>query len=334
MAINILVTMASGPIRDGFFPEEVVRKLDSLGVVRWNSNNEAMTAAELIQQIPDTDICMTGWGTVRYDQEIVQQARRLKVIAHTGGSVAALVSDAVYDRGIHVISGNQLYAESVAEGVIAYMQSSLRNIPYFHHELQQGHWFGPGHYYNEGLLEQKIGLVGFGAVARFLVKMLAPFRTTIKAYDPYVSDAVLQEYGVMRASLDDIFSQSKIISLHAAKTPATDRMIGQALLAKIQDGALLINTARASIIDTEALVAELRKNRFKAVLDVYDVEPLPPDSPLIGLPNTILLPHMGGPTIDRWKTVTLALIDDIQLILEGRQPRLAIDQSYAMAMTR
>jgi phosphoglycerate dehydrogenase-like enzyme len=334
MANRILVTTAVGPIRDGFFPKDVIDRLESLGDVQWNERNEVMTADELRQRIVDIDVCMTGWGTVRYDRNIIDAARRLRVIAHTGGTVAGLVSDTLYDRDIHVISGNQLYAESVAEGVIAYMQSALRKIPFFHQELQQGRWYGPGQYFNEGLLGQRIGLVGFGAVARYLVKMLVPFHTSIMACDPFVADDTFREYGVTRASMDEIFTQSKIISLHAAKTPSTDHLVGASLLAKIQDDALLINTARASIIDTDALVAELRKNRFKAVLDVYDVEPLPADSPLIGLPNVMLLPHMGGPTIDRWKIVTHALIDDIQTILEGGSPRLGINRAYAMAMTR
>lgn len=334
MSVKIMVTMSVGAIRDYFFPSDVVKKLESIGKVEWNESEGPTSIDEIRKRICDIDVCITGWGTVRYDRDILENAEKLKVIAHTGGSVAGLVSDFLYEKGIHVISGNVLYAESVAEGVIAYIQSSLRKIPYFQNELQNGHWIDPGDYYNEGLLDQNIGLVGFGAVARFLVKMLLPFHVKIKAYDPFVRDEAFNEYGVERASLEEIFSKSKIISLHVAQTPDTYHLIGKELLQMIPDDGLLVNTARSSIINTDDLIAELQKNRFKAVLDVFDVEPLPADSKLLGMPNAILMPHMGGPTIDRWKRVSFALIDDIQRILEGNRPVLAIDKKYAMAMTR
>ena len=334
MNLKILVTMSTGVIRDSFFPPEVVKKLESIGNVEWNESADPMPAEEIKKRIRDVDVCMTGWGSVQYDRDILEKAEKLRVIAHTGGSVAGLVSEFLYERGIWVVSGNNLYAESVAEGTIAYILSALRKIPYFYNELQKGHWIWAGDYYNEGLLDQNIGLVGFGAISKHLVKMLSPFRVKIKAYDPYVSDEVFKEYGVERASLEDIFSTSKIISLHVARTPATYHLIGKELLRLIPDDALLVNTARASIVDTEALIEELQKNRFKAFLDVYDVEPLPADSKLLGLPNALLIPHMGGPTIDRRKLVTSSLIDDIKRIYEGTQPVLAIEKKYALAMTR
>jgi phosphoglycerate dehydrogenase-like enzyme len=334
MKLKILVTMPKGHVRDSFFPDIVVKELESIAYVEWNDTDTQLRGEELKRRITDVDVCMTGWGSSRYDKDLLETAERLRVVAHTGGSVAGIVSDYLYDRGITVVSGNQLYAESVAEGTIAYILTALRMIPYYSGEMQKGIWAKTGVYYNEGLLDQKIGLVGFGAVAKFLVPMLEPFRTEIKVYDPYVSDEVLLSYGVKRASLEEIFTTSKIISIHAAKTPDTYHLIGRELLQAIPDNALLVNTARASIVDTAALEGELAKNRFKAVLDVYDVEPLPADSKLLNLPNVILMPHMAGPTVDRRKLVTLALIEDIQRIYEGKEPKLAINRKYAMAMTQ
>ena len=97
---------------------------------------------------------------------------------------------------------------------------------------------------------------------------------------------------------------------------------------------LFVNTARASIVDTEALIGELLKNRFNAVIDVFDEEPLPADSPLIGLPNVLLQPHRGGPTTDRWEIVTLNLIEDTLRVFAGEKARLEIKKEYAMAMTQ
>jgi phosphoglycerate dehydrogenase-like enzyme len=101
----------------------------------------------------------------------------------------------------------------------------------------------------------------------------------------------------------------------------------------IPDGALLVNTARGSIIDEDALAEELATGRFKAILDVYEVEPLPEHSKLRGLKNAILIPHMGGPTIDRRRYVTLELIEDIKGFLQNRTLKYEIRKSYAFHMS-
>lgn len=331
--MKILVTMPQSEIRDTFFPPAIAKRLESIAEVEWNETGRPFGTANLKERIKDMDVCMTGWGTERFDNEILENAKKLKIIAHTGGSVATLVSDAVYEKGITVLSGNKLYAESVAESVVGYILCSLRRMVVFQENVRNGKWPSTSAW-DEGLLDQDIGLVGFGAVARNLPKMLAPFRVKIRAYDPYVKDEIFREYGVEHASLEEIFTESKIISLHVAQTPDTHHLINNALIQSIPDGALLVNTARAGIIDSAALEEELLKNRFNAVLDVFDVEPLPADSKLIGLPNVLLQPHRGGPTVDRWKIVTSNLIDDILSIFNGKKPVFGIDRDYAIAMTR
>jgi len=232
-----------------------------------------------------------------------------------------------------VISGNRLYAESVAEGVIGYILSALRDIPFYANEVQQNRW-STGQSYNEGLLDQTIGLVGFGMVAKYLVGMLKPFRVKIKVYDPYVTDDVFALYGVEKASLLEVMTEAKIISVHAAKAPSTYHIIHKEVIKKIPDGTLFVNTSRGSIIDEAALAEELTTGRFKAVLDVFEEEPLPIDSKLRGLSNVILIPHMAGPTVDRRPFITLALIEDIKNFFAGKPMNHEIGREYAMSMTR
>lgn len=330
--MRILVTQPAGFVRETFFPSDIVRELESLGQVTWNTSEKQFSDEELQEKIKNTEVCISGWGCRRFDENILKDSKRLRLIAHTGGSVAGIVSEYLYEKGIKVISGNWIFAESVAEGVIAYILCSLRQLPFYSNAVQAGQW-RKEQYFNEGLLNQTIGLVGFGMVSRYLVKMLMPFSVKIKVYDPYITDEVCLEHGVERSSLEDIFSTSKIISIHAPKTPDTYHMIGSKLLKAIPDGSLLINTARGSLIDEEALSEELQKNRFKALLDVFEVEPLPLDSKLIGLPNVILIPHMAGPTVDRRKIVTSALIEEIENFFSGKGLKYEINKSYAMVMT-
>jgi phosphoglycerate dehydrogenase-like enzyme len=331
--MKILVAMPAGEIRDSFIPYDTKKKLEALGEITWNGGTENFSTDELRGKIAGFDICITGWGSAYFDESVLDNSDALKLIAHTGGTVAPYVGDAVYGKGIKVISGNTMYAESVAEGTVAYILGSLRDIVYYNNEVQQGRWRSDI-VTNEGLLDQTVGLIGYGAIARHVVQMLKPFRTKIKVYSRHISAETCRESGIKKATLEDIFSTCKVISLHSALTPDTHHMIGRELLSMIPDGSVLINTARGAIIDESALEQELVKKRFKAVLDVFEVEPLPMGSKLRGLDHVILIPHMGGPTLDRWKMITEELIKDIQNFWKNGNLKYEISREYSGTMTR
>jgi phosphoglycerate dehydrogenase-like enzyme len=330
---RILVTLAAGRVRDTFFPTEVRTRLESLGEVVWNEMGRGFTPEVLSERLQSVEICFTGWDAPRFDEKVLRGADQLRLLAHTAGSVAGLVSPALYDRGIQVVSGNRVFAESVAESVIAYSLLALRRLPYWTREVQEGRWRTED-FLNEGLLEQTVGLVGFGAVARFLVPLLKAFRARIRVYDPFVPAAVMRDCGVEPAPLREVISGSRIISLHAPKTPETHHLIDADILKLVPDGAVFVNTARGSLVDEAALAAQLASGRFLAVLDVFQTEPLPPDSPLRGLPNVILVPHMAGPTVDRRRLATLAIVEEAERLLAGMPLKHPIDRAYAMAMTQ
>lgn len=333
--MNIFVSMRVNANRDMFIPPEVASQIESMGNTTWNTYDYDLDAEELKQRLKNADVCITGWGSHCFDRSVLEGNDSLKLVAHTGGSVASIVSDYMFDRGIKVVSGNKLYAEGVAEGVIAYTLAALRDIPMHSYDMQRGQWNEEFDKPSEGLLGKDVGLVGFGAVAKFLAGMLKVFKTRVKVYDPFTSDAVCAEYGVTRVdTLEEIFTTSKIISIHVAKTPETYHMIDKRLLQMIPDGTLLVNTARGSILNEAELAEELKKGRFKAVLDVYEEEPLPADSKLRGLDNVILMPHMAGPTADNRKVVTMELLKDIQRFFKGEPLEYEIGRQYAMSMTR
>jgi phosphoglycerate dehydrogenase-like enzyme len=331
---KISVAMPVGETTASFITPDVVQLMKTMGSVNFNSMDRQFDRDELRTAIMDADVCITGWGCCRFDEYILKGVERLKLVAHTGGSVSPYVSDFLFDKGIKVISGNKLYAESVAEGVIGYILASLRNIPRYSNELQNGVW-KDSNSPTEGLLDQTVGLAGFGAVAKYLAGMLKVFRCRIRAYDPFVSEEIFRQYGVEKVnSLEELFTGSKIISLHMPKIPETYHIIDTRLLSLIPDGTLLVNTSRGSVIDEEAMAKELQKGRFKAFLDVYEVEPLPMESKLRGLENVILIPHMAGPTVDRRKMVTKALLEDITRYYKGLPLEHEIGREYAMMMTQ
>jgi len=331
MSLKIAVLMPENDTKSIFITPKVKEKLAELGEVSYN--NTTYKPEVMAEMLADADVCVTGWGCPALDDVILSKASKLKLVMHTGGSVAPIVSPALFDRGIKVISGNELYAESVAEGTLAYIFAGLRRITYFNSTVHAGGW-RDGKFSNKGLLDRKVGLVGYGAITRYLIPMLKIFRTDILLFSRHMTEEDCKKLGVTRAqSLEQLCSSCDVISLHQAKTKETYHMINKELIKIMPDDALLVNTARGSVIDEDALTEELMTGRISAVLDVFNEEPLPADSKLRGLENVILIPHMAGPTGDRYENVSFALIEDVKRMYAGEPLELEIDASYAVRMT-
>ena len=331
--MKILVTAPEGAIRESFIPAAVRARLESIADVEYNSLSRQFTPAELREKLRGVDVALTGWGTTLFDGAVLEGNDSLKLIAHTGGSVTPVMSDEAYDRGVRVISGNELYAESVAESVIAYSLAALRRIPEYLDRTKSGGWYQAGEVW-EGLLDQTVGIVGFGMTTRHLLRMGKAFRLKFKLLEkPYLTKEVQEEYGFTTAPLEELFSTCKIVSLHCGMTKSYYHLVNERLLAMMPQGSILINTARGPVIDEAALIKELKRNRIRAVLDVYEEEPLPADSELRRLPNALCIPHMGGPTFDRRWMITMALIDNIEKMFRGEPMPLEITRDYAAHMS-
>ena len=289
---------------------------------------------EFAQYAADADVVMTGWGHPMIDAAMLE-GTRIKLIAHTGGSVADYVAQDVYEKGIKVISGNDLYAESVAEGALGYMLMGLRKMVDYIEDTRAGCWHSERCGPSEGLLGQTVGLVGMGAITKKLIPMLRPFGVRLKLYSGYPIDAAyLAENKAVQAPLEEIFSTCKVVSIHSALNDRTKGLIGREHFDLLQDGAVFVNTARGAIVREDEMIEALKENRFMAVLDVYCKEPLEPDSPLRQLKNVYCMPHQGGPTIDRKPVVTMRLADDVLRFAEGKPLQHEISSEYAKRMTK
>lgn len=336
--MNILVSIPQGNLFNSFIYKETVERMRKMGNVVLNESNAHFTHEELCEKIKGMDIVITGWGSPCIDADVLQYADSLKYVAHTGGSVANYVCEEVYKKGITVISGNEMYAESVAEGVIAYILSSLRMIPRFSHRLSYDKvWENQdlGRNYAKGLLDRTVGIVSYGTISKYIIPMLQPFHVKIKLYSrKTMPQEFLEKYNVEQVSLEEVFSTSDIITMQTAKNPQTIGMINKKHLSLIKDGALFVNTSRGPIVDEDDLIAEIEKDRIYVMLDVYNKEPLPQDSPLLGREKVLLMPHMAGPTIDRRDAITNALLTDIENHMAGKPLTLEIPWELAREMTQ
>ena len=325
--IKILVSIPDGEVRDSFFSEEQRVRLERLGCVEWNANAEQYGEEELAEKLRGVDICISGWGNTPFHEKTLKYADKLKLIAHIGGSVRPMVGDAAFERGIRVCSGNRVFAESVAEGVLAYMLCSLRRIGEYEARMAAGEW--PSLIGTRGLLGRSVGLVGYGMIAEYLVKFLKPFGCRIMVSSRHISAEELAEAGIEAAAAEEIFRTCDIVSLHSSLTARTKHSIGADLLNSMKDGALLVNTARGALIDEEALVLVLQERPVWAALDVFETEPLPMDSPLRECERVLLMPHAAGPTADRRYVVTSHVLDDIGRFLNGEPLDCEIDFARA-----
>ena len=312
---------------DMFLQEPARHRLEELGEVTYNTEHSPLSGEELREKCRGVDLLITGWTQPEIHDEDIPD---VKVIAHTGGTVGGIIGMDVFDRHI-VMSGNRYYAESVAEGVIAYMLFALRDMGYYTSELKKGNW---AKNQTEGLIGQTVGIISLGAISRLVIDHLLHFRCRIKVYSTRPDPAYAEEKGVTFCSLEEIFSTCHIVSIHTAKNPQTIGMINRRLLSLMQPGAILLNTSRGPIVDEKALIDTLKEGKIRAVLDVYNKEPLPADSPLISLPNVILFPHQCGPTADRYTPITMELIEDAyRTLTTGDLPENLITADVARRMT-
>jgi phosphoglycerate dehydrogenase-like enzyme len=241
-----------------------------------------------LEQIETVEILLTGWGCPPVTAEVLATAPHLRAIVHAGGGVKGHVTDACWERGILVSTAADANAVPVAEYTLAMILIANKGVQRAARAYAERR--GPMDLVTElpgvGNYRKTVGIVGASRIGRRVIELLAPFDLDVLVHDPYLPDSV---------ALDELIARSDVVSIHAPALPSTRHLIDARRLALLRDGATLINTARGSLVDHDALVAELTTGRIDAVIDVTDPhEPLPPDSPLYELPNVTLTPHIAG----------------------------------------
>lgn len=296
-----------------FTPDDLARLREAAAVV---GPPETASPEALRPLLADAVAAVTGWGTARFDAKLLAAAPRLKLIAHSAGSVKNLVDDQAYDRGIRVINAAAANAPPVAETTVAMMVVMLKRIPWLLNAHGDKSALKAGPPVRE-LRDMTVGLIGASRVGREVIRLLKSYpRLRVLVSDPLLGADEARELGVEIGTLEDV-CRCEVVSCHAPSLPETRHMLNARTLALLPDHAVLINTSRGALIDEAALVAEARRRPLYVYLDVTDPEPTAPDSPLRREPNILITPHVAGGMNQGRKDMGRMAIDETLRFLRG-----------------
>ncbi len=252
-----------------------------------------------------------------YTREVLAGSA-LRVVSRNGVGYDAIDVAAAAELGIAVTITPGVNQESVAEHAVALMLAAAHGYPARQREACSGTWRRKT---LPRLAGRTLGLVGMGAIGKAVVPKALGLGLDVIAHDPAADEAFAQRHGVRLCSLDELLAGADVLSLHLPCTKETTDLINAVTLAKMRPGAILVNTARGGLVDEDALVESLRSGHLAAAaLDVFKVEPLPPESPLAQMDNVLACPHMGG--LDQESMVGMARLaaENIVNLYQGRWP--------------
>lgn len=252
----------------------------------------------------------------------------LRLIGAARAGKENLDVDAATERGIFVHNIMGRNAHAVSDFAIGLLFSEARNIARSHSAIKQGIW--RKNYANSDftpeIMGKTLGLVGFGYIGKLVAQKLAGYKLNVLVYDPYVSEEALAECNAKKVSKEELFKQSDFISIHARYTESTKGLIGKEEIALMKPTSILINTARAGLVDEEALFEALKEKRIGgAAMDVHSSEPLEKGSRWLELDNVTLTPHIAGTTAEALSNSPYLLIRDINKLLAGEKPQFILN---------
>lgn len=305
-------------------------KLGAAGIERLEQCDDAtydhkpgLSKEALLKIIGDYDALIVRSGT-RVDADVIQEAKKLRVIGRAGIGVDNIDMRAATMRGIVVMNTPDANSVATAEQALTLMLALSRHTAPAHASLLAGEW-RRSDFVGVELKGKTLGIVGFGRIGRLVAQRAQAFDMAVIAYDPYVSEQVGRALNVTLVDLDDLLAQSDYITLHTAATPETARMINAESIGQMKHGVRIVNAARGKLIDEAALAKAVTEGQVAgAAVDVFSNEP-PQENPLIGLPNVLHTPHLGASTYEAQRAVATEIVDQVLEALRGEDYRNALN---------
>ncbi len=274
---------------------------------------------DLLGQLDDVVAIITGLEPVT--GKVINSAPRLRVIVKHGIGVDNIDLDAAKEKGVIVANSPGTNREAVADLVFGLMLSLARKIPQSDRQVREGKW---PKVFGQSVWGKTLGIIGLGVIGKSVAQRAKGFNMKVLAFDKYWDEEFASANGIIRSEVDEILKESDFVTLHVPLMEETRNLIGEKQLSIMKPTAYLINAARGGVVDEDALYKALKEGRIAgAGIDVFSTEP-PTQSPLLGLQNVILTPHMGGFT-DGALSMTSEFVSQVVVdALKGREIRSRI----------
>lgn len=255
-------------------------------------------------------------GTEKYTADVLEAADQLKVIIRFGVGTDNFDLTAMREKGIQI--GVITNHNAVAEFSLTLMLSAIKNLPQYDAVTRAGRW---SRFPMRELTGKTVGIVGFGRIGQRLAELLQGFGAEILAYDPSMNAKAAEARKVRPVSMDELLEKSDVVSLHLPATEKTRHLIDRRTIAKMKNGAYLINTARGSLVDELALYDALVSGKLSgAAQDVFEKEPVTADNPLFSLINNVVTPHVSALSYETNYNGSLICAESIIRVYQGKKP--------------
>jgi D-3-phosphoglycerate dehydrogenase len=302
-------------------------ELEALAPIAEIVEIRADTSAEFAAGVRDMDAIITSWG-LRIDREVIESLQKCVVIGVGSVGVDMVDIDAATAAGIVVTNVPDVFIEEVADHTIMLLLDCARLTPAMARMAREGHWYQARPVLSRvpRLMGQTLGLFAFGNVARCTARRAKAFGLHVITCDPYVSELEITAAGVEPVGFTELLARSDYLSIHAPHNAETEHAIDEHALAQMKRTAILINTARGSIVDERALIEALRSKIIAgAGLDVLEQEPPQPDNPLLHMDNVVVTPHVASATTRMRPETRRRTAREVALALRGRWPMSCVN---------
>ncbi len=279
--------------------------------------NTSLTPEELREVVKEFDALVIRSAT-KVTSDVINAGERLKVIARAGIGLDNVDIEAATRKGIVVMNTPEGNVITTAEHTIAMILAVSRNIPQANSSLKSGKW-EKKKFRGKEVFNKVLGIIGVGRIGRVVADRAKGLKMRVIAYDPYISSEVVERLGIEAVSFDELLARSDYITVHTPLTQETRNILNKEAFQKVKKGVFIINCARGGIVNEEDLVEAIKEGIVAgAAVDVFTVEPPPPDHPLLQLDRVIVTPHLGASTDEAQENVALAVADQvIDYLLKG-----------------
>lgn len=287
------------------------------GDIVYNAYGRPLNAEEIVPLLEGVDGYIAGLDYITAD--VLEKAPDcLKAISRYGAGYDRVDISAAEKRGITVTNTPGVNSESVADLAFGLMLSAARKIPVIDRKVKSGEWPRTT---GVEIYGKTIGIFGLGAIGKGIARRAGGFSMNILAYDPFLDRAFAEANGIRECTADELIRESDIISLHLPLNENTRNIINSDAIAKMKQGAIIINTARGGLIDEAAAYEALKDGRLGGLgLDAFEKEP-PGNSPLFELENVVVTPHAGAHTAEAVENMGIVAVQNLIDVLSGKECR-------------